>query len=632
MERFRQFTNPTYGIILVGLVVFFTTTFNWGEDTIIYALAGSVICIVLIQTVLGAARVHVKRAFAGQHSAVDFLVAPQGYRRNRAIESPHEQARLSVARRLPNIPMSGEEESVPEGSPPPTPSTMLLPTNTGAARSPVVSSLPPMVEQHASHTLVQARREATQEVPARTLVLASTWQPDVDEILGEDITAFGIKGSGKSTFGARLLEQLGKNDLPMFVADIKGDYYALPTVLPKGVLAGGTMGQRYTQGGALPYEQIADEDSARLFGERIMEEGLQVVFLLLSYGDLDLAARCMLGVIRGILAWNDAQDAPVPAIIAIDEAQRYAPQDESMSAFSGRTAKEVRRLLVDLAQTCRSRGFTLITMAQRISELLKGMIGSIKVLMKQTQDIDIKRYEELIKAEIATGATITQFGIGQAVVIDGSGQQRKVRFYNRQSPHTSHTPKVERVTEHYRNRPTITEQRTSPVMPQQQARFPIKQSIEGQTRHLPRESQGTLWDDEEDITTTAFVFQEYATGSHHPVPPLIEVKGETRQASPRPRLSVELQQALDAYEPGISYRKLGERIGVKKDKAGELLGELIKRGYISLEEDDAAWSERSVSSSSSSSVKVEGSGRSMPIRWADRHQQTGPTTDDDDDR
>ncbi|MGH2482263.1 MAG: hypothetical protein ACRDHW_21640, partial [Ktedonobacteraceae bacterium] len=45
----------------------------------------------------------------------------------------------------------------------------------------------------------------------------------------------------------------------------------------------------------------------------------------------------------------------------------------------------------------------------------------------------------------------------------------------------------------------------------------------------------------------------------------------TVSAQAKPRLSAELQRALEKYQPGISYRDLGRAIGCGKDKAGELL-------------------------------------------------------------
>ena len=53
-------------------------------------------------------------------------------------------------------------------------------------------------------------------------------------------------------------------------------------------------------------------------------------------------------------------------------------------------------------------------------------------------------------------------------------------------------------------------------------------------------------------------------------------------AATRGRPKTELERALAAYQdnPLASYRELGEKLGVGKDKAGELIKELRERGMI----------------------------------------------------
>jgi hypothetical protein len=53
-------------------------------------------------------------------------------------------------------------------------------------------------------------------------------------------------------------------------------------------------------------------------------------------------------------------------------------------------------------------------------------------------------------------------------------------------------------------------------------------------------------------------------------------------AATRGRPKTELERALAAYQdnPLARYRELGEKLGVGKDKAGELIKELRERGMI----------------------------------------------------
>lgn len=49
---------------------------------------------------------------------------------------------------------------------------------------------------------------------------------------------------------------------------------------------------------------------------------------------------------------------------------------------------------------------------------------------------------------------------------------------------------------------------------------------------------------------------------------------------PSSALTRELQEALDAYQPGMSYRELGKALGVNKDTAGKRLDELKRRKLV----------------------------------------------------
>jgi predicted HTH transcriptional regulator len=46
------------------------------------------------------------------------------------------------------------------------------------------------------------------------------------------------------------------------------------------------------------------------------------------------------------------------------------------------------------------------------------------------------------------------------------------------------------------------------------------------------------------------------------------------------------RQALKHYQPGMSYRELGELINIGKDKAGDLIKDLKKWGFLKEDEAD----------------------------------------------
>jgi hypothetical protein len=52
--------------------------------------------------------------------------------------------------------------------------------------------------------------------------------------------------------------------------------------------------------------------------------------------------------------------------------------------------------------------------------------------------------------------------------------------------------------------------------------------------------------------------------------------------APAPKLKTDLERVLEAYNeaPGASYREIGEKVHMGKDKVGELLREAKERGLI----------------------------------------------------
>src|SRR5258708_40008106 len=119
--------------------------------------------------------------------------------------------------------------------------------------------------------------------------------------------------------------------------------------------------------------------------------------------------------------------------------------------------KELETVFIDSAQTGRKRGVTRVYLAQRISELDKRVLSqcAIYYLMKQRSDTDLKRYENIVRADVATADTIASFESGQAVAWLEDGTQFITRFYPRRALHVSHTPKAAAAPARYQFRPII---------------------------------------------------------------------------------------------------------------------------------------------------------------------------------
>jgi hypothetical protein len=165
---------------------------------------------------------------------------------------------------------------------------------------------------------------------------------------------------------------------------------------------------------------------------------------LQSWETDEAAALAIVALVNELFAVTNAQ-APqdrVPCAIHLDEASYWLPQD-AVTYLSKETRKALADAFHKLASRGRKQGLTPFLYTQSISEIAKPAIrqAGIKVLMRQTLDIDLNRYCEYIAgATEQTRKAIQRFGKGQAVVILPDGTQRKTQLNERQSIHTSHTP------------------------------------------------------------------------------------------------------------------------------------------------------------------------------------------------
>ncbi len=262
--------------------------------------------------------------------------------------------------------------------------------------------------------------------PGKALRLSPTFQPDVDLLTAEGVIAFGVKGSGKSNLLALLVEQLGRFLLPQLIIDTEREYQSLASLLPRGVIA------------------TADRCPS---GSDIIHKGLQVILDLQSWQSDEAAALCLCQLIEELFSTTTAI-APhdrVPCVIHLDEAAYWLPQ-EAVVYLSKETRKALADAFHKLASRGRKQGLTPLLYTQSISEVAKSAIrqAGIKVLMRQTLDVDLSRYCQYIQgATPRTKKAIQAYPSGRAVVILPDGSQHKVQFHTRQSEHVSQTPQAQ---------------------------------------------------------------------------------------------------------------------------------------------------------------------------------------------
>lgn len=262
--------------------------------------------------------------------------------------------------------------------------------------------------------------------PAMALDLAPKFTPDVDTIVSEALVCFGIKGTGKSNFCARLHEQYRKFPIPYVLFDSKGEYHSLAQ-----------------QGRVI----IATANDAPT-GREILAQSLRVVVDLRTWDSANASALAMCQLLRELHAHASSQDDPearIPCPLTLDDAQSWLPQSGS-SDMSREIARDLRGMWHLIASRDRSLGLVPSFFTQNISELNKSVMrqAGIYVLMRQALDLDLDRYLEYMRYDDAERAKfhIRAFPAGRAIIVLPSGEQITATFHQRATTHTSHTPTV----------------------------------------------------------------------------------------------------------------------------------------------------------------------------------------------
>lgn len=289
---------------------------------------------------------------------------------------------------------------------------------------------------------MQARNRNTNDqhltmIRNQNLILSDSLHIPVNDIVGQQIAVFGIPGSGKTNFGALFCEQLSPFLVPMAIFDREGDLLSLVDVMPRGVLA------------------TADNCPS---GHDILNQGLQVVYDLASWGSDSMAADLIVSIVGGLIEWANKHKNRVPCLIMLDEANYWLPERRGGVALDKETYKQLHDAFTNVSSTGRKRGLTPCYLCPRISDLSKSVLSpGVGVFMKATLDTDLSRYLEYVSSADLTASQlkrrIAAFGRGRAIVTLPGGRQRTVSFHSRVSEHISHTPGVEAALDRYSTMP-----------------------------------------------------------------------------------------------------------------------------------------------------------------------------------
>ena len=409
------------------------------------------------------------------------------------------------------------------------------------------TSLVPLVDQRTvRYGEVVGFDDETEDLPAtileeHPLYLSDSFQPDVNSLLGATALLCGMRRSGKSNGIAVMAEELGRYYCPLCIGDSEDEYGPLTDhrYLPRGKWAGSAALLPQMEAAGMCDYVAVDLNGAYAFGQAIVRDVLQVVLHLKSYESDDEAAEIMTEIIYGMHDWEASRHnrERVPCTFILDEASKWLPQRLEESNLDKDVLSLLQQALFGtVVRRGGKQGLGLILATQRIAELDKRALQSQwKFLFRQTEAIDIGLYTRLglERDEVSTLQQGECFLFSPTVI--GFRTQLRPRY----SPHLAHTPGLSELASHLRR-----------------------------------------------VRPLELVSQHYASiEAASPVTGHDEQQGAGIAATPAPvrnKPKTELERVREAYRenPQTSYRELGEKLGMGKDKVGDLLKELRERGML----------------------------------------------------
>ena len=531
-HRKRNNKKTLYLVAFFCLVAFLSSEFGGlGMTGIFFSLVFSIAALVGLAIVWKGIKQNTANMLNGKPSAAEHLLAPGGYRRRRYRESWDEYAAQSIVVPTPNRPLQ-RGDVVQEALPTPQPGTRAI--------APVQARAVVPAQQLAMTNRKQWLNAC--------LELAHDFNPRHTQFIGRGLTCIGQRGSGKSGFAAKVLEQVWKIPvIPGVCFDYKVDFATLADVLPN-VRIGGAPGWAGANRYPGKYWSITVKN-AKLAGYEVRERGAQLVVQLSSYASLDEAAQVMSAIVMGMFEWTkDHENAP-PALVLLDEAQQFLPQQINDSPITDKAIlSELFRAFKSLNELGRSYGLTPMYFTQRAQRINKDVIGGteIWVLMRQTMKQDLDACDDLL-GEKVDRAQISSFNAGDALVFE-SGEHFFVHFDERQSKHLNRTPTLEDAITHYRNT-SVPEKFTT---------------------LLEEDEEEYLGQHDDDDSDFAEEDEQEPQPTHAPV----QVARKT-----------DLQRVVEVVnaQPLLSYREIGELVGFGKDKVASLVKEAKERRLVGAE-------------------------------------------------
>jgi len=254
------------------------------------------------------------------------------------------------------------------------------------------------------------------------LRISKDLQLDLEDIIGQCIAILGIRGSGKSNTAGVIFEELLRNNYPLSIIDIDGEYFGLKEKYE--ILVVGT-------GEGVEIE--VDPGCAREVAEISMEKNVPVVVDLSGFLSEE-RTRFLQEYLTSL--WTLAGKLRRPYIIGIEEAHEFIPQ-----AVRG----PVKELVTRVALRGRKRGLGAIIISQRSAKVEKDVLSQAGMLFlhRVVHEADMRVYSEILpwrKTEVKE--IITGLETGDCVFVNGDSVL-PIYVRERETFHAGFTPSLD---------------------------------------------------------------------------------------------------------------------------------------------------------------------------------------------
>jgi len=244
----------------------------------------------------------------------------------------------------------------------------------------------------------------------------------LEDIIGQCVAILGIRGSGKSNTAGVIFEELLRNNYPLSIIDIDGEYFGLKENYEVLVVGRG-------EGVEIEVDSDCAEEIARIS----LEKNVPVVLDLSTF--LSEERSLFLKEYLSSL-WTLAGRLRRPYIIGIEEAHEFIPQG---------VRSELKELIARIALRGRKRGLGAIIVSQRSAKVDKDVLSQAGMLFlhRVVHEADMRVYGELLpwrKSEVKE--VVSALNTGECVYVNGD-KVVPVYVRERETFHAGFTPSLQ---------------------------------------------------------------------------------------------------------------------------------------------------------------------------------------------